>query len=164
MKIEKGNFTFITTSIEGVYNIEPKKICFLYPKQNKEANILLIEGIKNRRLTKKAVEELIDDGADLSLRDREGCTALMYAILNRDLEIVYLLIEKGSDVNARDKNCCTALMLAAENGNFKIVEFLVKKGANVNVRDKKGHIALMLAADRGHLDIVEFLMNHGKNI
>ena len=28
-------------------NIEPKKICFVYPKQNKEANILLIEGVKN---------------------------------------------------------------------------------------------------------------------
>lgn len=29
------------------YNIEPKKIRFVYPKRNKEANILLIEGRKN---------------------------------------------------------------------------------------------------------------------
>lgn len=29
------------------YNIEPKKIQFIYPKKNKEANILLIEGKKN---------------------------------------------------------------------------------------------------------------------
>lgn len=29
------------------YNIEPKKIRFIYPKENKEANILLIEGTKN---------------------------------------------------------------------------------------------------------------------
>ena len=28
-------------------NIEPKKIRFVYPKKNKEANILLIEGTKN---------------------------------------------------------------------------------------------------------------------
>lgn len=28
-------------------NIEPKKICFVYPKKNKDANILLIEGVKN---------------------------------------------------------------------------------------------------------------------
>ena len=28
-------------------NIEPKKICFVYPKINMESNILLIEGIKN---------------------------------------------------------------------------------------------------------------------
>jgi len=29
------------------YNIEPKKIRFVYPKKDKEANILLIEGTKN---------------------------------------------------------------------------------------------------------------------
>lgn len=28
-------------------NIEPKRICFIYPKKDKEANILLIEGVKN---------------------------------------------------------------------------------------------------------------------
>ena len=31
-------------------NIEPKRIMFVYPKQNKDANILLIEGIKNGNL------------------------------------------------------------------------------------------------------------------
>ena len=29
------------------YNIEPKKIRIVYPKKDKEANILLIEGTKN---------------------------------------------------------------------------------------------------------------------
>ena len=29
------------------HHIEPKKICFIYPKKGKEANILLIEGVKN---------------------------------------------------------------------------------------------------------------------
>ena len=29
------------------YNIEPKKIRLIYPKKDKEANILLIEGKKN---------------------------------------------------------------------------------------------------------------------
>ena len=31
------------------YNIEPKRIRFVYPKKEKEANILLIEGRKNGR-------------------------------------------------------------------------------------------------------------------
>ncbi len=29
------------------YNIEPKKIQFVYPGQQKNSNILLIEGVKN---------------------------------------------------------------------------------------------------------------------
>ena len=28
-------------------NIEPKRVLFIYPKKGKEANILLIEGMKN---------------------------------------------------------------------------------------------------------------------
>lgn len=28
-------------------NIEPKRICFIYPKKDKESNILLVEGVKN---------------------------------------------------------------------------------------------------------------------
>ena len=31
------------------YNIEPKNIRFVYPKQNKEPNLFLIKGIKNAR-------------------------------------------------------------------------------------------------------------------
>lgn len=41
------------------YNIEPKKICFLYPKENKEANILLIEGVKNGKPGLKVLPPII---------------------------------------------------------------------------------------------------------
>ena len=46
----------VTKSMEGMidiiqsmkkYNIEPKKIRFVHPNKNKEANIILIEGRKN---------------------------------------------------------------------------------------------------------------------
>lgn len=40
-------------------NIEPKKIRFVYPKQNKEANIILIEGKKNARPGLKVMPPLI---------------------------------------------------------------------------------------------------------
>ena len=48
------------------YNIEPKKIRLVYPKKNKEANILLIEGIKNGKTGLKIMEPLFthnDDGS-----------------------------------------------------------------------------------------------------
>ena len=41
------------------YGIEPKKIQFVYPKIGKEANILLIEGIKNGKSGLKILEPLI---------------------------------------------------------------------------------------------------------
>ena len=39
-------------------NIEPKRIRFVYPKETKEANILLIEGVKNGRLGLKILPPL----------------------------------------------------------------------------------------------------------
>lgn len=41
------------------YGIEPKKIQFVYPKIGKEANILLIEGIKNGKSGLKILDPLI---------------------------------------------------------------------------------------------------------
>ena len=40
------------------YNIEPKKVRFVYPKVGKEANILLIEGIKNGKAGLKILSPL----------------------------------------------------------------------------------------------------------
>lgn len=45
-------------------NIEPKKICFVYPKENMEANILLIEGIKNGKPGIKVMPPLITHNSD----------------------------------------------------------------------------------------------------
>lgn len=41
------------------YNIEPKKIRFVYPKRNKEANMILIEGLKNGKSGLKLLPPLI---------------------------------------------------------------------------------------------------------
>lgn len=46
------------------YNIEPKKIRLVYPKQNKEANILLIEGKKNGKKGLKILPPLYSHNED----------------------------------------------------------------------------------------------------
>lgn len=45
-------------------NIEPKKICFIYPKQNMEANILLVEGKKNGKPGLKVLEPIYTHNED----------------------------------------------------------------------------------------------------
>lgn len=46
------------------YNIEPKKVRFVYPKEGKEANMLLIEGVKNGNGSLKILSPLIVHEAD----------------------------------------------------------------------------------------------------
>ena len=45
-------------------NIEPKKMQFVYPKKNKEANILLIEGSKNGKPGLKILPPLYSHNED----------------------------------------------------------------------------------------------------
>lgn len=51
------------------YKIEPKKIRFVYPKMGTEANILLIEGIKNGNTGLKILPPLISHNEDGSYTD-----------------------------------------------------------------------------------------------
>lgn len=51
-------------SIMRKYNIEPKKIRLVYPKKNKEANILLIEGKKNGKKGLKILPPLYSHKED----------------------------------------------------------------------------------------------------
>ena len=41
------------------YNIEPKRLRMVYPKENKDANIILVEGVKNGRSGLKIEKPLI---------------------------------------------------------------------------------------------------------
>ena len=51
------------------YNIEPKKIRLVYPKMDKDANILLIEGIKNGKTGLKVMSPLFTHNEDGSYVD-----------------------------------------------------------------------------------------------
>ncbi|MBV9286709.1 MAG: ankyrin repeat domain-containing protein, partial [Hyphomicrobiales bacterium] len=62
----------------------------------------------------KEAEALLDRGASIKGRDREGATALARAAQAGKLKILTLLLDRGADVNARLIDGSTALFLAAE--------------------------------------------------
>lgn len=51
------------------YNIEPKKIQLVYPKKNMEANVLLIEGVKNGKQGLKILPPIYTHNEDGSYTD-----------------------------------------------------------------------------------------------
>ena len=59
-----------------------------------------------------AVKSLLDRGADLEAKDRNGRTALMLAAQHGRLETVQLLIARGAKTDTRDREGNTAYMLA----------------------------------------------------
>lgn len=90
-----------------------------------------------------------------------GETALMYAALRGNSDIVTFLVEAGADVNETTKDGWTALMTGAMSGVFDVVRFLTEHGADVNVKAYYGTTAYILATDGNYQEIARFLAEHG---
>lgn len=90
---------------------------------------------------------LVDAGADLNARDRDGWTALMWASWSNLPKVTAKLLALGADVNAADRLGNTALTLAALQGHGGMVALLLQKGANKALATKAGKTAGALAAE-----------------
>ena len=110
------------------------------------------------------VERLLEKGADVALKDKEGRTALYSAAWNGHEAVVETLLQKGADVALKDKYGQTALYLAAQNGHEAVVEKLLQKGADVTLKDEDGQTALHSAAWNGHEAVVEALLQKGADV
>lgn len=109
------------------------------------------------------VQRVISYGNNAKNRGKSQYSALVYAILNWDMDIVrYLVEEEGFDVNEptignyRD---CTPLREAAESGDFEMVQYLVEHGANVNPNMGKAIFPFwyVLSDKGGDPEIVKYL-------
>ncbi|MCL2312720.1 MAG: ankyrin repeat domain-containing protein [Firmicutes bacterium] len=101
------------------------------------------------------VAKLLISKTKINSRDKDGRTALHWAVDNSSLEIVEKLIEAGADVNAVDDKGTTLLDVAIPKGKAKIIEKLIKAGAhvskeNINEINKRRHLlrsAIVLDCD-----------------
>ncbi|MDT5262071.1 MAG: hypothetical protein QOC61_1075 [Acidobacteriota bacterium] len=72
------------------------------------------------------VINLLERGADVNARDKDGDTALMFAAFKGHGLIVCLLLQYGANVYARAKNGWTAKKAAQSGLQHEIVEILRK--------------------------------------
>lgn len=73
---------------------------------------------------------LIQNGAELEVRDREGCTPLALATLKKQKAVMKMLIEAGADINAYSYVGWTPLHCAVWTGSAEIVDLLIENGAD----------------------------------
>jgi hypothetical protein len=85
-----------------------------------------------------AVTALLDAGADVNAKDKEGHTVLMMAVKYsafgqgkgvEQYKIVQLLVDKGADVNAKQKDGHTALDYARRWDFAQVIKILKQNGA-----------------------------------
>lgn len=115
------------------------------------------------------IRQLLDAGADASITDEAGETALMHAARHGQLAAVETLIAAGADVNAKSPQGWTALARAAYNGEtgrgyVEVIDALHQAGASLDERIFFGITPLMLAAGGGDAEVVEWLINNGADV
>ena len=109
------------------------------------------------------VQQLLQSGVDVNVRDKRGATPLLYAAAVGTPEVMRILIDAGADVNARTAFGATPLIWSA--ANIGKVRLLLDKGADVNARTRAGNTALLVAAAQaGNEDVLRLLMGHGGSL
>jgi ankyrin repeat protein len=132
----------------------------------KERGEMLILAVQENNI--KAVKKLIKNGADLNNTDAYGRTALMYAVVRSDVNMVKeLVMYYGTDPNARDNDGRTALILCSwledERGS-DIADRLIKAGADPDIADNKHMTALIWAVYEGKENTAKVLIDAGADL
>uniref|UniRef100_A0A915Q6N0 Poly [ADP-ribose] polymerase n=1 Tax=Setaria digitata TaxID=48799 RepID=A0A915Q6N0_9BILA len=98
---------------------------------------------------------LLENGAEVNLKDKGGLIPLHNASSFGHLEIAGLLIEYGAEVNHPDKWGYTPLHEAAQKGRTQICSLLLNNGADITLKNNEGLTALDITSTE---DTKELLM------
>jgi ankyrin repeat protein len=97
---------------------------------------------------------LIENGADVHLRDREfGMTPLFF----QERPVAEMLVRAGADVNARSRKGNTPFLWYTYSGYQNGLQFLISAGADIQARNDDGQTALDIAEAFGSPELIEFL-------
>lgn len=120
------------------------------------------------------VERLLEGGANIHEKDKEGRTLLMDSVsknIERDgaqkyshLKTMEVLLDKKADMEAKDKFGWTALMIASTLGRLEKVKMLLDRGAHIEAKAHSGWTALVAASYCGNLEVAKELLKHGADI
>jgi hypothetical protein len=105
---------------------------------------------------------LLQAGANVSLQDADGWTALHHAASEGHVECSQILFSQGrANLSALDKDRWTPMHLAAANGHTPAVLELIKLGATVSSRTSNGETPMETAKSRNRLRVVRGMKNAG---
>uniref|UniRef100_A0A8C1MDG9 Ankyrin repeat domain 52a n=1 Tax=Cyprinus carpio TaxID=7962 RepID=A0A8C1MDG9_CYPCA len=106
------------------------------------------------------VEHLLDNGADPSLCNTKGYSAVHYAAAHGNKQNLELLLEMCFNTLGDKENngSISPLHLAVESGHWECVAVLIESGGYVDACDPVGRSVLYVASQRGHARCVELLL------
>lgn len=126
---------------------------------------LLMTAIKYDQ--KKMVKWLLKKGANPNLQSKDSMTALHYAVLSKNSEILHTILKNSKvNIDMRMSNGNTPLHLAIILNDINMIHELLKLGANPNIANYNDKYPLHLAIESNSKDslyILKLLLHHSGN-
>ena len=148
-------------TLKSLHLVQYKKYTESEPEMKTNQNALneqLLQAIQ--RGDEEAVLKLLQDGADINVRDAQGRTSLMIATYQHNTDMVRTLLQAGADVNIRDNNKENPLLHAGAQGWLDILRLAIEAHADTRLTNRFGGISIIPASERGHVEVVRELLTH----
>ena len=131
-------------------------------KNNISINDFSVESIKPGK--EAAIKMYLSEDLDINLKNDQGMTSLMTAVLVENYEIVQKLLDEHVNVDFQNNIGNTALMIACKNKNVQIIDLLLSKDPDINIQNNDGWTALIIACCNGHRQVVKLLLSKDPDI
>ena len=113
----------------------------------------------------ESVRTLLRDGADVNAAQGDGMTALHWAALHGDAEMVSVLVYAGANAASTTRlGAYTPLHLASRDGRADAVTLLLEAGSDANATTTTGATPLHLAAAGGDVPTLTSLLGAGAEV
>ncbi|KAK9053994.1 hypothetical protein SSX86_025069 [Deinandra increscens subsp. villosa] len=109
----------------------------------------------------KFMDNLLMNGYDIDVVDKDGQTALHKAVLGKKEAVISHLLRKGASPNRQDLDGATPLHYAVQVSAMQTVKLLIKSKVDVNVADNEGWTPLHVAMQSRNRDIAKVLLVNG---
>jgi ankyrin repeat protein len=111
------------------------------------------------------ISYLLEKGADNSLRDKDGHTALFYVY---NVENLKILLDNKFSPDEKNSSGTSILMEIIDSGDFdnrlEAVKLMIARGVKINDKNDNGWTALTFAAKHDLLEIAELLIASGADV
>ncbi|KAG2448135.1 hypothetical protein HYH02_006720 [Chlamydomonas schloesseri] len=105
------------------------------------------------------VVQLLHQGVNPNIYDKDGWTPLMCAARHGHVEVVAALLDAEANPNTRSQqDGCTAMLLAARHGHSRVVSLLLQGGAEPGIAASDGWTPLGCAAAHGNVEVARQLL------
>ena len=154
----------IAVVVESPLMVQPVMYAVDSPYPQMPSDCLLSALIQWETITPGVVQAMLDSGADVNAKDKDGWTPLLWAAYNGNAEVISVLLQAGADVNAKKNNGDTPLLSAVLRENIELISVLLKRGADVNAKDDDGRTPLLSAVLRENIELISILIQAGADL